>query len=603
MEERADGQRRDEAEGGGSVELTAEATCIVATTYLTLLPYIGLVVVDGEAWPTEALPRRPRTARRIRAPRSAGAARIYPPLATARDSSHQQQARTQGSLISLHLISTATHGTLTNRIPIESTESNDVPNLTFASPSSALPRPDLCLYAPPQKSGLTSNMKSRSWLGFSLTVAALTGELVSAHGQQPALRHDDFAQAFTGPRSDQQQFRFWLRDEDDDDGNDNASIPFRFAGFNTFAKVPWADCFSLEGERYDIAILGAPHDTTVTARPGARYGPTGIRTASQQKAYGFSVFTGMHSPTLLCLPYLTRLLTTGRNPLHDWAKVVDCGDAPLPWLDNRAAIKTLDRAHKLVSSRTAANTDRSSVPRIVTLGGDHTTTLSALRSTAHNWGKVSVVHFDSHIGPLAPPQTSLEATHGLSLTRLPKIPGIPQSWAAAFPTTREAPSSQTTWTRSLSSFSTNLILNTSVHAGIRAPVNRRTADMENDRRCGFHTITARDLDKLGIQAVVDKIRQRVGDTNVYISVDIDVLDPAFAPATGTPEPGGWSSRELLSILEGLEGLNVIGGDVVEVAPVYDTVGETTALVAADIAHTIVDLMVANPVLTPEGRKG
>jgi len=112
-------------------------------------------------------------------------------------------------------------------------------------------------------------MKSRSWLGFSLTVAALTGELVSAHGQQPALRHDDFAPAFTGPRSDQQQFRFWLRDEDDDDGNDNASIPFRFAGFNTFAKVPWADCFSLEGarERYDIAILGAPHDTVRNPHP------------------------------------------------------------------------------------------------------------------------------------------------------------------------------------------------------------------------------------------------------------------------------------------------------------------------------------------------
>ncbi|GJN70571.1 proclavaminate amidinohydrolase [Purpureocillium lilacinum] len=402
-------------------------------------------------------------------------------------------------------------------------------------------------------------MKSRSWLGFSLTVAALTGELVSAHGQQPALRHDDFAQAFTGPRSDQQQFRFWLRDEDDDDGNDNASIPFRFAGFNTFAKVPWADCFSLEGarERYDIAILGAPHDTTVTARPGARYGPTGIRTASQQKAYGFSVFTG-------------------RNPLHDWAKVVDCGDAPLPWLDNRAAIKTLDRAHKLVSSRTAANTDRSSVPRIVTLGGDHTTTLSALRSTAHNWGKVSVVHFDSHIDTWDPAVLGggISDYAGLNHGTFLHI-----------------------------AHEENLILNTSVHAGIRAPVNRRTADMENDRRCGFHTITARDLDKLGIQAVVDKIRQRVGDTNVYISVDIDVLDPAFAPATGTPEPGGWSSRELLSILEGLEGLNVIGGDVVEVAPVYDTVGETTALVAADIAHTIVDLMVANPVLTPEGRKG
>ena len=113
----------------------------------------------------------------------------------------------------------------------------------------------------------------------------------------------------------------------------------------------------------------------------------------------------------------------------------------------------------------------------------------------------------------------------------------------------------------------------------------------------------------GLNGLARAINERTADPTssaLYL-----FATPDFAPLAGnlaawpalTPEPGGWSSRELLSILEGLEGLNVIGGDVVEVAPVYDTVGETTALVAADIAHTIVDLMVANPVLTPEGRKG
>ncbi|KAJ6443092.1 proclavaminate amidinohydrolase [Purpureocillium lavendulum] len=403
-----------------------------------------------------------------------------------------------------------------------------------------------------------------------LVAAVFAGETLSAHGPaENALPNGNFAQALAGQRDNhhQQRFKFWLREDDEDDGHDDSmAMPFQFAGLNTFAKVPWADCFSKGGtdNRYDIAILGAPHDTTVTARPGARYGPTSIRTASQEKAYGFSIFTG-------------------RNPLHDWAKIVDCGDAPLPWLDSRAAVKTLDRAHKLVSSRIAASTHRSTVPRIVALGGDHTTTLSALRSTFRHWGKVSVVHFDSHIDTWDPAVLGggisdyAGLNHGTFLHVAHEEVKYPQ-----------APLQ-------------NLILNSSIHAGIRAPVNRRKADMENDRRCGFHTIMAREIDRSGIKAVVDTIRKRVGDTNIYISVDIDVLDPAFAPATGTPEPGGWSSRELLSILEGLEGLNIIGGDVVEVAPVYDTVGETTALVAAEVAHTIVDLMVANPVSPPTSK--
>ena len=100
---------------------------------------------------------------------------------------------------------------------------------------------------------------------------------------------------------------------------------------------------------------------------------------------------------------------------------------------------------------------------------------------------------------------------------------------------------------------------------------------------------------MGIQVIIEKIKTRVRNNNVYISVDIDVLDPSHAPATGTAEVGGWTTRELLSILDGLEGLRVIGADVVEVAPAYDNAGETTVLAAAEVAHSLMTLMVQTPV--------
>jgi agmatinase len=106
-----------------------------------------------------------------------------------------------------------------------------------------------------------------------------------------------------------------------------------------------------------------------------------------------------------------------------------------------------------------------------------------------------------------------------------------------------------------------LVQNTSIHAGIRAPVMRPKGDVRNDLRCGFEMIKARDIDRIGVQGVIDALKKRVGGTKVYISVDIDVLDPAFAPATGTAEVGGWSTRELLSILDGLEGIDIVGADV------------------------------------------
>lgn len=108
-----------------------------------------------------------------------------------------------------------------------------------------------------------------------------------------------------------------------------------------------------------------------------------------------------------------------------------------------------------------------------------------------------------------------------------------------------------------------LIRNSSIHAGIRAPTINKKYDLANDKACGFHILRARDLDKIGTAGFIDALKDRVNGTNVYISVDIDVLDPAYAPATGTAEVGGWTTRELLTILDGLSGLQVVGADVGE----------------------------------------
>ncbi|KAK4110352.1 arginase family protein [Canariomyces notabilis] len=327
------------------------------------------------------------------------------------------------------------------------------------------------------------------------------------------------------------------------------------SGPATFANIPYVNCFSADSTakaEYDIAILGAPFDTGVTGRPGARFGPQGIRAGSWRiyPEYAWSVYAG-------------------RNPFKDWARIVDCGDAPLTWLDNSIALAALERAHLLVSGRPAksASNMKGSIPRIITLGGDHTTTLPALRAAFQRWGELSVVHFDAHID-----------------TWDPKVLGGESRYAGT---------NHGTFLHI--AHEEGLISNNSIHAGIRAPVSRPKEDMENDRRCGFSTITARDLDKLGTSGVIQAIRDRVGSSRVYISVDIDVLDPAYAPATGTAEPGGWTTREFLTILDGLVGLKVVGADVVEVAPVYDNVGEITVLVASEVVQSLLDLMVQVPV--------
>lgn len=302
-------------------------------------------------------------------------------------------------------------------------------------------------------------------------------------------------------------------------GDDVSSA--KFHGMTTYANLPYVHCLSNNSdvEDYDIAILGAPFDTAVTARPGARFGPTGIRLGARRiHPQGASIYTGKCA--------------------FDKYKVVDCGDAPLTFLDNTMALKQLDKAHRIVSSRKPA-TAGIKTPRIITLGGDHTTTLSALRSTFDHFGAVSVIHFDSHIDTWDP-----SVLGG----------GISEYALVNHGTFLHIAHEE------------GLLLNSSIHAGIRAPVIDPKHDLRHDKHCGFSIVRARDIDRIGTSGVIDALKDRVKGTKVYISVDIDVLDPAYAPATGTAEVGGWTTRELLTILDGMSGIELIGADVGKFQP-------------------------------------
>jgi len=190
--------------------------------------------------------------------------------------------------------------------------------------------------------------------------------------------------------------------------------------------------------------------------------------------------------------------------------------------------------------------------------------LPILRSLKSVYGPISVIHFDSHLDSVNP-------TKGYSgvVSEQSKFTHGTFFWHAA---------------------QEGCIANSSVHAGLRTKLFG-LGDYENDQEVGFSIIHARDIDDIGVQGIIDKIVAAVGDKMAYISVDIDVLDPGAAPATGAPEAGGWSTREFKRILEGLQDLNIVGADVVEVAPDYDTNAEITSIAAADMIIDIISAMV------------
>lgn len=230
---------------------------------------------------------------------------------------------------------------------------------------------------------------------------------------------------------------------------------------------------------------------------------------------------------------------------------------------------------ELLHRRPAHYDERASwtLPRIISLGGDHSIALAALRALNKVYGQpVAVVHFDAHLDTWHPRK-------------------YPSSWID------DAAAAQSDFNHgSMFWIASNegLIMNgSSVHAGLRTRLSGDDfADYIDDDGQGFLRIETDDIDELGVKGIIKMVMDRVGtEMPVYLSVDIDVLDPGIAPGTGTPEPGGWTTRELIAILRGLEGLNVVGADVVEVSPGYDDRGEGTALAGAQVAYEILTSIV------------
>jgi agmatinase len=284
-----------------------------------------------------------------------------------------------------------------------------------------------------------------------------------------------------------------------------------------------------EVERADVAVIGVPFDSGVSYRPGARFGPEAIRAASK-----------------LLRPYHPAL------DIEPWATLqfADAGDVVANPFNIDEAIEHVQAGAQLAYER---------ADRLITLGGDHTIALPLLRAAHARFGPVALIHFDAHLDTW---DTYFGAryTHGTPFRRASEE-GL-------------------------------LALDRSAHVGIRNSLYGRI-DLDDDRRLGFAIVSSLDLARRGVDEAVDRIRERVGDRPLYISIDIDVLDPAHAPGTGTPEPGGLTSRELQLILHGLADLPIVGGDVVEVAPAYDH-AQLAALAAATTVYELMAMLAGRP---------
>lgn len=277
---------------------------------------------------------------------------------------------------------------------------------------------------------------------------------------------------------------------------------------------------------HDIAVVGVPFDSGVTYRPGARFGPAAIRQASR--------LLKPYHPALDISPFAQ-------------AQVVDAGDISANPFDITDAV---DQIRDGVAELLARPEQR-----VVLLGGDHTIALPALQAVHRVHGPVALVHFDAHLDTWDT-YFGAPCTHGTPFRRAAEQ-GL-------------------------------LVKDHSAHVGIRGSLYDR-ADLLDDESLGFTVVHCRDVDRIGIDGVIERIRARVGEHPLYVSIDIDVLDPAFAPGTGTPEIGGLTSRELVAVLRAMRGLRIVAADVVEVAPAYDN-GEVTAVAAANLAYELVSLM-------------
>jgi agmatinase/guanidinopropionase len=292
---------------------------------------------------------------------------------------------------------------------------------------------------------------------------------------------------------------------------------------------------SRDFENVDIAIVGIPFDSGATNRSGTRFGPRKIREASLQ-LWGYNQVLKV-APT-------------------EALKIIDYGDVSVISVDIRA---TMDRITADIKSILDQDVT------VVALGGDHSISLPLLRAHASKFGEVAVVHFDSH----------------------------PDTWDWEYE--NQPYSHGTPYRRALE----EELIDTDAYLqiGIRGPTSW-PKDLDTAREMGAQILTINQVFEMGIPPVIETMRNIVGDRPVYVSLDIDSVDPAFAPGTGTPEVGGLSSYDILQLVRGLQGLNIVGFDLVEVSPPYDH-GDITSILAANLAFEFISLLALQKTISQE----
>ena len=314
----------------------------------------------------------------------------------------------------------------------------------------------------------------------------------------------------------------------------DASQAPRYTGIRTFARCPHV----LDPTGVDVAAVGVPFDTATSFRPGARFGPEGIRAAS-----------------VLLRPWHPVL----KVDVFDALSVVDWGDlAVTPGNAKRTAAQIADGLSPLLEADVTP----------IVFGGDHSIVLGELRAYAQRYGPVALVLLDAHA----------------------------DTWDHYY---GERYFHGTPFRRAMEE---GLILaERSVLAGMRGPLYQAD-DLEEPRRMGFDLIPCDELRAMSPVAYAGRVRERVGHAPVFLSFDIDVIDPGFAPATGTPEVAGLLPHEALAFLRSLAGLGFVGFDVVEVAPPYDGPGAVTSLLGASVAFEFLALRAMRDAHTTSGEE-
>lgn len=294
----------------------------------------------------------------------------------------------------------------------------------------------------------------------------------------------------------------------------------RFAGLASFARLPYSQ--SLEG--VEVAIFGVPFDGGTTFRPGARFGPQGIRQSSRLlRAYNYALDV---------------------RPFEDLS-LVDYGDLAVVPTD-------IEDTYSLVERQAGVFYAAGTFP--LALGGDHSVTLPLLRACAAKHGPVGLVQLDSHF----------------------------DSWDLLF---GKRYSHATVVKRAIEE--EIIDPRRSIQVGIRGSLPYPN-DLERTRGLGITVVTAEELFQRGIGDVAAQVRDLVGE-KAYLTFDMDFVDPAFAPGTGTPEVGGPSSRQAIDLLRELKGLPMVAADLVEVAPNYDQ-SEITSMLAANLVYEMLSLI-------------